>query len=72
VTLFVKFFLDDDKRLSTVHEPSGLRLIRWEHLMDEAIEVRDPLVRQEVGPCRLVLVGLPNWMSIDLHDLRVR
>jgi hypothetical protein len=72
VTLFVKFSLDDDERLSMVLESSGLYLIRQEQLMDEAIEVRDPSVRQGVRPYRWVLVGLPHWILVDLHDLGVR
>jgi hypothetical protein len=72
VTLFVKFSLDDDERLSVARESSGLYLIRRERLTDEAIEERDPSVRQGVGPCRWVLVGLPHWILVDLHDLGVR
>jgi hypothetical protein len=50
VTLFVKFSLNDGEGLSAARELSSLRLIHREHLTDVAIEVRDPLVRQGVGP----------------------
>jgi hypothetical protein len=71
VTLLVKFSLDDDEGLCMVHDPLGLRLIHRELLIDEAIEVGDPLVRQGVKPYRWVLVGLSHWVFIDLHDLGV-
>jgi hypothetical protein len=46
VTLLVEFSLNDDKGLSVACKPSGLCLIRRDHHMDEAIEVRDPPVKQ--------------------------
>jgi hypothetical protein len=60
VTLLVKLSLEDNEGLSMVREPLGLRLIRQEHLTDEAIKVRGPLVKRGVRPCRWVLVRLPH------------
>jgi hypothetical protein len=45
VTLIVKLSLDGEEGLSMAREPSSFRLIRWEHLTDEAIEVRGPPIR---------------------------
>jgi hypothetical protein len=72
VTLFVEFSLNDDEGLSMAGEPSDLCLVHQEHFTDEAIEVRDPLVRRGVRPYHWVIVGLSSWIPIDLHDLRAR
>jgi hypothetical protein len=50
VTLLVKFSLDDEKGLSTVRELLGLHLIYQEHLMDEAIAVRDLQLGKGLDP----------------------
>jgi hypothetical protein len=51
VALFIEFSLDDDVRLSAVCKPSGLHPVDRECLLDEAVEIRDPLVWQGVRPC---------------------
>jgi hypothetical protein len=52
-------------------KPSGLHLVGREYLLDEAVEIRDPLVRQGVRPYRWIVIGFCLWILIDFHDLRV-
>ena len=60
----VELPFDDDEGLGTMHEPSGLRLVGREHLMEEAIEIRcSPVIWR---------VRLYHWVFDEFHDLRVR
>ena len=59
----VELPFDDDEGLGATHEPSGLRLVGREHLMEEAIEIRCSLVDRRVGLC--------HWVFNEFHDLRV-
>ena len=59
----VELPFDDDEGLGATREPSGLRLVGREHLMEEAIEIRCSLVGRRVG--------LRHWVFDEFHDLRV-
>ena len=47
----VEVALNNDKRLGATREPLSLRFVRRQHLMEEVVEVRRPLVIQRVGLC---------------------
>ena len=49
MAMLVELPFDDDEGLGTTREPSSLRLVGREHLMEEAIEIRCSLVSQRVG-----------------------
>ena len=59
--VLVELPFDDDEGLGTTHEPSGLRLVGREHLMEEAIEIRCSLVGWRVRLC--------HWVFNEFHDL---
>jgi hypothetical protein len=63
VASLVKLSLNNGERLSMACRPLGFYLVSWEHLMEEAIEVRGPLVGQRFSLC--------HWIFIKLHDLEV-
>ena len=63
VAVLVELPFDDDEGLGVTREPSGLRLIDREHLVEEAIEIRCSLVGRRVG--------LRHWVSDKFHDLGV-
>ena len=60
----VELPFDDDEGLGATREPSGLRLVGRENLMEEAIEIRCSLVSRRVG--------LHHWAFDEFHDLWVR
>ena len=47
----VELPFDDDKGLGATREPSGLRLVGRDHLVEEAIEIRFSLVGRRVELC---------------------
>ena len=51
VATLVELPFDDDEGLGTTREPSGLRLVGSEHLMEEAIEIRCSPVGRRVRLC---------------------
>ena len=60
----VELPFDDDEGLGATREPSSLRLVGREHLMEEAIEIKcSPVGRR---------VGLYHWVFDEFHDLGVR
>ena len=59
----VELPFDDDEGLGATREPSGLRLVGREHLMEEAIEIRCSLVGRRVELCHCVFD--------EFHDLGV-
>ena len=63
VAALVELPFDDDEGLGTTHEPSGLRLVGREHLMEEAIEIRCSPVGRRVSLC--------HWVFDEFHDLGV-
>jgi hypothetical protein len=63
VALLIELPLDDHEGLSAACEPSGLRIVSWEHLAEEVGKIRHPLVGWRVGTCCL--------FQLELHDLVV-
>ena len=63
VATLVELPFDDDEGLSATREPSGLRLVGREHLVEEAIEIRCSPVGRRVGLC--------HWVFDEFHDLDV-
>jgi hypothetical protein len=51
VALLVELSFNNDEGLSAVRESSGLHLVHQEGLVDEAVERRDPPIRQRVELC---------------------
>ena len=51
VASLVEFALHKDQGLGTMCEPLGLHLVGREHLMEEVIEVKHPLVSNRIGLC---------------------
>ena len=63
MAVLIELPFDDDKGLGAMREPSGLRLVGREHLMEEAIKIRcSPVDR---------MVGLRHWVFDEFHDLMV-
>ena len=60
----VELPFDDNEGLGATCEPSSLRLVGREHLVDEEIEIRCSLVSQRVG--------LRHWVFDEFHDFGVR
>ena len=63
VAALVELPFDDDEGHGATCEPSGLRLVGREHLVEEAIEIRCSLVGR--------MVGLYHWVFDEFHDLKV-
>jgi hypothetical protein len=63
VASLVELPVNNDERLSAMCELSGLYFVSREHLTEEVIEIRCPLVDQKVGLCHRIFV--------KLHDLEV-
>ena len=59
----VEFALYKDEGLGTTREPSSLRLVRWQCLTEEVVEVESPPVDQRVR--------LYRWVFLELHDFWV-
>ena len=60
---FVEFALYKNEGLGAACEPSSFRLIRWQSVVEEVVEVkRSPVVER---------VGLCCWILFKLHDLGV-
>ena len=49
VAALVELPFDDGEGLGTMREPSGLHLISWEYLANEAVEISCSLVGRRVG-----------------------
>jgi hypothetical protein len=49
VTPFLEVPFDDNEGLSMVCEPQGLHFVSWEHLAEEVVKIRHPLVSRRVG-----------------------
>ena len=62
VSLFVEFTLYKNEGFGTTYEPSSLRLVRRQRVMEEVVEVECSLVIQRVR--------LYRWILFKLHDLR--
>jgi hypothetical protein len=62
-TLFVELSLNDDEGLCAACEPSGLRLVNQEHLVEEVVEIRCHSLSRRVGNRRR--------FHVKLHDLKV-
>ena len=59
---FVEFTFYKNEGLGVTREPSSLRLIYWQHVTEEVVEVEcSPVVQG---------VGLYRWFLFKLHDLR--
>ena len=63
MAVLIELPFDDDKGLGAMREPSGLRLVGREHLMEEAIEIRCSPVGWRVR--------LYHWVFDEFHDLDV-
>ena len=61
VALLVEFALHKDEGLRATRESSSLRLVRWQRVMEEVVEVECSPVVQRVGLC--------CWILFELHDL---
>ena len=64
VTSLVEFALHKKKGLGATCEPSGLHLVRRQHIIEEVVEVGRPSVDQRAELCR--------WVLFKLHDFRAR
>ena len=62
MALFVEFTLYKNEGFGTTCEPSSLRLVRRQRVVEEVVEVECSLVIQRVGLCR--------WILYELHDIR--
>ena len=60
----IELALNSDKGLGTTCEPPSLHFVHRQHLTEEVVEVRRPLLGQRVGLC--------CWIHIKLHDFVVR
>ena len=64
IATLVELPFDDDEGLGVTLEPSGLRLVGRDHLVEEAIKIRCSLVGRRVR--------LHHWVFDEFHDLKVR
>ena len=62
MALFVEFAFYKNKGFGTTCESSSFRLVYWQHVMEEVVEVDRSLVDQRVRLCR--------WILFKLYDLR--
>ena len=60
----IELTLNDDKGLGMTCEPPSHHFVHRQHLVEEVVEVRHPLVGQRVRLC--------CWILVNLHDFRVR
>ena len=63
VASFVEFAFYKNKGLDAMHEPSSFRLVCWQRVVEEVVDVERSLVIQRVGLC--------CWTFFKLHDLGV-
>ena len=52
MALFVEFTLYKNEGFGVACEPSGLHLVRQQHVAEEVVEVECPPVVRRVGLCR--------------------
>ena len=61
VASFIEFALYKNEGLGVTCEPSSFRLVHWQRIMEEVVEVECSPVDQRVGLC--------HWILFKLHDL---